>query len=105
MIIITNQVDIKKHCTPGDTFTLTVWDRFGSECVITEEITVEKVIDYAATFKFADEDGTCSSFNLCGIFSCNGQLPREIREATHFNDLTTEQKLRFSATCGTKVGA
>lgn len=100
MIVITEKVEKKFYVRPGDSFCLTVGDDFGCKVVIEEEITVAKVIDFAASFRFALEDGTCPGFHLMGILASNDSLPEEIKNAVMFEDLPKEKKKRFADSCG-----
>lgn len=92
MIVIT-ETKIKPFALyPGDQFCLSVSDDLGSKVVIKETITKETMIDFVAAFRFANEDGTCEGFHLTGIFAQRRKLPKEIREAVQFDDLTPEQR-------------
>ena len=103
MIVITSLSRTKMYAEPGDTFRMTVADNLGFECIINEEVTVERVIDYVASFRFALEDGTCPGFHLTGIFANSKELPEEIRNAVMFEDLSQDQKERFAASVGVKI--
>ena len=103
MIVITEKSDRIIHCSPGDNFNFTVTDCFGSQVIITEEITVYKIIDFIASYRFALEDGTCEGFHLCGIFAESKKLPSELKNAIMFKDLTRKQKRNFRKTVGVKL--
>lgn len=100
MIVITRLVETPRHLLPGDEFRLTVKDALGSTVVITETITVAKVIDFIASFRFALEDGTCPGFHLTGVFANKAELPQELRNAKMFDDLTPEQRRNFERSVG-----
>lgn len=101
MIVITRLVE-KTYCVmPGDEFRLTVTEARRENTVISEAITYTGVIDFIASFRFADDKGRCIGFNLCGFFGNKKFLPKEMQEAKRFEDLTTEQKKNFIDTCGT----
>lgn len=103
MIVITSLDTTPKVLLPGDEFHLTVTDATGSQVVIRETITVEKTIDFIASFRFALEDGTCPGFHLMGVFACRSELPIELQNAVVLNDLSPEQRERFIASVGIKV--
>lgn len=103
MIVITKLNETPRRLFPGDRFCLTVCDLTGFSVVIEEEITVEKVIDFIASFRFTLEDGTCPGFHLMGVFACKSDLPQELRDATHINDLTPEQLDNFTSSIGVKL--
>lgn len=103
MIVITTLIDSIRFVQPGDIFSLTLEDATGSEILISEKITEHKVIDFIASFRFALEDGTCPGFHLTGIFANRAELPKEIREAVMFDDLTPKQKQRFIETANIEL--
>jgi hypothetical protein len=101
MIVLT-EVRRKVFCVfPGDSFNLSVRGGDGEETIITEEITVTKVIDFIASFRFAMEDGKCLGFHLSGFFGNSKELPQEIRDAKRLKDLTELQHKNFIASVGT----
>lgn len=100
MIVITTLNEGLWAVSPGDTFNLEVTDEMGSKIVISEEITEEKIIDFAASFRFALEDGTCAGFHLAGIFANRDELPKEIREAKTIASLTAKQRVNFLSSLG-----
>jgi len=103
MIVITSVNNTRRHVQVGDRFCLKITDGMGSQVVIEEEITVEKTIDFIASYRFALEDGTCPGFHLSGIFGCRYELPIEIQNAVMLEDLTPEQHQRFIETAGVKL--
>ncbi|MBE9546145.1 MAG: hypothetical protein IMF10_01455 [Proteobacteria bacterium] len=109
MIVITCLVNRTYHVCPGDEFNLTVRDNYTkpganiSEVIIREVITVTKIINFIASFRFCLEDGTCSGFHLAGIFANKDELPREIREAKKLTDLTDEQYKNFTKSLGVDI--
>jgi hypothetical protein len=88
---------------PGDEFHLTIKDGLNYEVVISEKITVNKVIDFIASFRFALEDGTCPGFHLMGVFACKSELPEELKNAVMLNDLTKKQYANFAKSVGVKL--
>ena len=102
MIVITSLNTNPRYVEPGDAFHLTISDATGCSVVINEEITVSKIIDFVASFRFALSDGTCPGFHLTGIFGCSSELPEEIKNAVMFEDLPKEQKDNFINSIGTK---
>lgn len=103
MIVITSLSERSWLVCEGDEFRMTVADNLGCEILIREEITVSKMIDFIATYRFALEDGTCPGFHLCGIFGNKEELPKEIEEAKMLDDLTPEQYENFSNSVGIKI--
>lgn len=100
MIVITRLIETPKFLVPNDEFCLRVSDVTGCEVVITERVTVTKVIDFIASFRFALEDGTCPGFHLTGVFANKAELPKELREAVLIEDLSPEQYANFVRTVG-----
>ncbi len=103
MIVITSLSKITKYVCVGDTFNLTISDGMNHEVIIKEKITVTKKINFIASYRFALEDGTCPGFHLCGIFGNRNELPKEIREAKMFDDLTKKQRKKFVKSVGIKL--
>ena len=103
MIVITSLKTKPYYVEPGDEFRLRIGTANGTEDVIKEEITVEKTIDFVASYRFADEDGSCRGFHLNGFFGNSAELPQEMKEAKQLSDLTPEQLERFIATSGIEV--
>jgi hypothetical protein len=101
MIVITKLIEKTYSVTPGDLFSLTITSDNFEDTVIQEEINYTGEVNFIASFRFADDKGRCIGFNLCGFFGVKEALPREIREAKKFEDLTSEQKKNFIDTCGT----
>lgn len=104
MIVITTLDKMPINVCPGDVFNLTITDDFGCDVIICEEITVSKVIDFVASFRFTLEDGTCPGFHLAGIFANSKELPKEIQDAVMLEDLTEEQYKNFKKSVGIKLG-
>ena len=90
---------------PGDTFRLTVGNRynFGETVILEEEITEAKTIDYYCSFRFARDDGTLVGFHLCGFFGNRNELPDEIRNGVRIQDLTPEQYGNMCRSIGIKI--
>jgi hypothetical protein len=103
MIVITSLSTIPRRVRPGDEFHLTIKDWFDCEAVISEKITVDKVIDFIASFRFALEDGTCPGFHLIGVFASKSELPEELKNAVMLNDLTKKQYANFAKSVGAKI--
>lgn len=104
MIVITKLSRIERYVCPGDEFHLTITDDMGCDVIIREEITVKKVIDFIASFRFAMEDGTCPGFHLTGIFANSKELPEEMQTAKMLEDLTKDQYKNFVDSVGIKIG-
>lgn len=103
MIVIT-KLDKRERCVePGDTFNLTINDKMGCNVIIKEEITIPKIINFIASFRFALEDGTCPGFHLTGIFGNSNELPKEMQDAIMFEDLTKSQQENFKNSVGVKI--
>lgn len=103
MIVITSLNPNPRYVEPGDKFALTITDGTGCTVMVEEEITVAKVIDFIASFRFALEDGTCPGFHLTGVFASKAELPKELQEAKMLNDLTPEQHANFIRSVGVKL--
>ncbi len=103
MIVLTSINCTPKSLAAGDEFCLLVKDSTGCEVMVTEEVTVNKTIDFVAAFRFALEDGTCPGFHLTGIFGCIHELPKEILLGKLLEELTDEQAAKFAQTCGVKT--
>lgn len=103
MIVVTSVNNSRRHLIEGDEFCLTVTDAMGCEVMIRETITVAKVIDYIASYRFALEDGTCPGFHLSGVFANQAELPEELRNAKLLEDLTPEQYANFERSVGVKI--
>ena len=95
MIVITELKDKVIHVLPGDSFNMVIQDETGSEVIISEQITVEKTIDFIASFRFALEDGTVPGFHLMGVFACKSELPVELQNAVMLADLQEDKRRRF----------
>lgn len=104
MIVITKLNRVERYVCPGDHFCLTITDDMGCDVIIHEEITVNKVIDFIASFRFAMEDGTCPGFHLTGIFANSKELPEEMKTAKMLGDLTKDQYKNFADSVGIKIG-
>lgn len=100
MIIITSLIEREYSLCPGDTFNLAVENFDGTETLIRETVTKNKVVNYIASFVFALDNGRVPSFNLCGIFTNKNDLPVEIERAVLVKDLTPEQRKNFIESCG-----
>lgn len=101
MIVITQLNRRKRHLSPGDTFSVTYRDvNTGQEDKFVEEITITAVIDFMCVFRFAEEDGTVIGFHLSGFFGNSKNLPKEMQEAVHIDDLTTQQRANFDRSYG-----
>ena len=103
MIVITSLKQDPFYVMFGDTFHLSVVDQAGRKEIIVEEITVTKTIDYVASFRFAQEDGTVLGFHLSGFFGDSRNLPDEIKRAVFFDELSSDQKRRFVDSAGMKL--
>lgn len=103
MIIITYLNETSTHVMCGDTFNPEIEDGLNSTLVINEEITVQKEINFVASYRFALEDGTCPGFHLCGIFANKDELPLEFKNAKMLDELTGEQFRNFERTVGTII--
>ena len=101
MIVITSLMKSPKYVCAGDRFQLTVSAHGHKDVVISEDITYNGVIDFAVSFRFADDKGRCIGFHLSGFFGCKDNLPKEMKEAKMFEDLKGEQRRNFIKTCGT----
>jgi len=101
VIIITSTINYNCTLFPGDTFNLTIRDGSGEETLITEIILEECSINYAISFRFAEEDGSLVSFNLCGFFGNRENLPEEIKNAICVDDLSELQRYNFHKTLKT----
>lgn len=100
MIVITSLVETPRRVYAEDEFCLRVSDKTGSEVLIREVITENKVLDFIASYRFAQEDGTVVGFHLSGVFACKSELPKELQEAVLIEDLTLEQRANFVRTAG-----
>ena len=100
MIVITTLSRTPRNVCPGDVFNLTIIDDLECKVIICEQITVSKVIDFIASFRFALEDGTCPGFHLTGIFANSKELPKEIQDAVMLEDLTKKQYENFKKSVG-----
>lgn len=105
MIVITSLNPNPRYVEPGDKFCLVINDALGCKVMVEEEITVRKVIDFIASFRFALEDGTCPGFHLTGVFANKAELPKELQEAVMLDDLTPEQRHNFERSVGIKLRA
>jgi len=104
MIVITSLNNKSTWLEPGDEFHLRIRDGLGCEVSIYETITVAKVINFIASFRFALDDGTCPGFHLTGVFANRDELPKELKEAKLLEDLTPEQYRNFVRSVGVEVG-
>jgi hypothetical protein len=98
--VITSLSDVSRTVLPDDEFHMTIHDGMNCEVIIKEKITIEKEINFIASFRFALEDGTCPGFHLTGIFANKDELPIEIKNAIMLDDLTQEQKKNFIKSVG-----
>ena len=103
MIVITRLSEVARYVVPGDEFHMTIQDEIGCEVIIREVITVSKIINFIASFRFALEDGTCPGFHLTGIFANKDELPIEIKNAKRLYDLTKEQLENFKKSVGVEI--
>ena len=103
MIVITSLNPVERHVAPGDEFRLTIKDALGSEVIVSETITVEKTLDFIASYRFTLEDGTCPGFHLCGIFGNKKELPEEFKTAKQLHELSEEQLENFKRSVGVKI--
>lgn len=101
MIIITSLKEREYCVCKGDKFNLSISGVDKDDVIISEEINITGIINYIASFRFAQDNGKCIGFNLCGFFGNKDYLPKEIKEAVMVQDLTEEQKSNFIETCGT----
>lgn len=103
MIVLTSVSKKIFHVMPGDMFHLSVTEDGFRDTVITETITEQRTIDFAASFRFAREDGTCLGFHLSGFFGNAAELPEEIQNAKRLEDLTDEQRSNFAKSVGIRI--
>jgi hypothetical protein len=103
MIVITHKNETVRCVMSGDTFNLSIDDQMGCHVIIREEIKVNKVIDFIASFRFALDDGTCPGFHLMGVFACKSELPEELKKAVMLEDLTPKQYENFVKSVGVKI--
>lgn len=103
MIIITSLSTKSFRVIRGDKFTLSITDRLGLTIQIEEVINTNKIIDFIATYRFAEKDGSCIGFHLSGIFANKDKLPKEMVEAVLFENLTDSQKKRFVDSVGINI--
>jgi hypothetical protein len=103
MIVITRKYETPRYVRRGDIFNLTIKDGMEYEVVIRETITVDRAIDFIASFRFALDDGTCPGFHLMGVFACKSELPEELKNAVMLEDLTKEQRRNFEKTVGVEL--
>ena len=103
MIVITGLDPSVRHVCAGDEFHLTIKDGTGTEVLISEEITVDKTIDFISGYRFALEGDTCPGFHLCGIFGNKKELPEEFKRAKLLADLSPEQYANFRKSVGIKI--
>ena len=99
MIILLTVQECYYAICAGDTFNLVV----KNSIVISETFSKKRVITYAATFVYAQEDGTIISPNSCGIFGNKDDLPEEIKNAVYWKDLPVSKRHNFINTAGTRV--
>lgn len=104
MIVLTTKSDTYRTVLPGDEFHLIISDALGSEVVVKETITEHKIINYVAAYRFTLEDGSCPGFHLSGIFGNKESLPKEIKEAIHWEDLPWDKKKNFLRDVGVDIG-
>jgi hypothetical protein len=95
VIVLTSVVECKYNVCVGDTFNLTVHTPYEEYSIIRETILENRSIDYIASFRFAKEDGTISGFHLSGFFGNKDNLPVEIENAVHIDDLSDVQRSNF----------
>ena len=88
------------HLINGDTFELIHRDENGEKTLLSQQVLGTTMIDLVASFCFTQEDGTCNSFNLCGIFGQEGNLPHEIKNGVHIDDLSEKQMANFEKSFG-----
>lgn len=98
MIIILNEVDCNYHLSYGDSFSLIINEGSSSEVVLSETFSESVIINYAVTFVFADDNGRCLSSGIAGFFGNKNNLPKELKEAKRFSDLSVYHKSRFLET-------
>lgn len=103
MIVLTSVNNQTFSLCPGDEFHLTVKDEMGFHILVKEVVTVNKTINFVASFRFAFDDGTCPSFHLCGFFGNKEELPSEMENAVMLGDLTVEQLSNFKRTVGIAI--
>lgn len=104
MIVLTAvRTDLEKHLDEGDIFNMIMRDQTGSEVILTETLKGPQIINYVATYRFADEDGTVRQFHLSGIFGDRDNLPRDIADAVRYDNLEPAVQRRFFDTCGANL--
>lgn len=97
MILIIDLKDCDLKVKSGETFNLVYIDYYGKEdTIIKETFSKPTKITKVACFIFLDEDGSCTSPNICGFFGTD--LPKELKEAKRVNDLTHNQVSNFIKT-------
>ena len=112
MIVITTISRGQWHLSAGDTFSLIIGtDSFPCtadkvttrEAIIKEEITETGEVDFCASFRFTQEDGTCIGNHFCGIFAKESELPEEIKNARFVDNLSQEQLTNFTNSVNVKI--
>lgn len=103
MIVLTSVNKIKCSLLVGDTFQMRITDGLEHKVLIQEEIAIDQVVDFVASYRFALEDGTCPGFHLSGIFGNSKELPIEIQNAIRFEDLPPDKKENFINSVGIKL--
>lgn len=103
MIVITHlRTDRVYHLMAGDVFHLSFRQGITEDVVIEEHITENVEIDFIASFRFTQDDGTCLGLHASGIFANQKNLPEEMKAAKLMHELTPEQLANFERTCGIK---
>lgn len=108
IIIISEVTGDKRSVIVGDTFELShnlKVERNGEyhetirTKVLSAEVTMDTYVDYYAIYVFAEDDGTVTGNNMCGLFGKKENIPKEIQNATHLDNLTPYQRTKFDRTC------
>lgn len=84
---------------PEDTLVLSYNSaREGATVLLRQSFSNPTTFDRAVAFVFANEDGYCTSPNVCGAFLNSGCIPVEFLLATFVHELKSEQLENFIAT-------
>ena len=98
MIVITSKKDLNYTLLPGDRIEVTVNEHNNRTKLHIEEITKSVYYDTLISFRFCDDNCKVLGDNINIFLGRKNELPSELIDATHFEDLSNYHKSNFIST-------
>jgi len=104
MLVILNKTETNLQFSIGDELKITYNDGLNDHILIDKRsFDTYGKIDLVYIFIFTDEDGYAYGSNFGCIFCSLDNIPKEILEAVHVNDLPTNKRFNLACTSSLKL--